>query len=56
MIDETPMPSEQVKLFFKNLPFSKFLGLKLSRLGDGKAVIRFHQNYSLELISHHAWN
>ena len=47
MIDEIPIPSEQVKLFFMNLPFSKFLGLKLSRLGDGKAVMIL--NYRKEI-------
>ena len=25
MIDEIPIPSEQVKLFFMNLPFSKYI-------------------------------
>ena len=48
MIDETSMPSEQVKLFFMNLPFSKFLGLKLSKLGDGKAVMIL--NYRKDLV------
>ena len=48
MIDEIPIPSEQVKLFFMNLPFSKFLGLKLSRLGDGKAVMIL--NYRKDLV------
>ena len=42
MIDEIPIPSEQVKLFFMNLPFSKFLGLKLSRLGDGRELFKFY--------------
>ena len=31
-----------------NLPFSKFLGLKLSRLGDGKAVMIL--NYRKDLV------
>ena len=39
MIDKIPIPNEQVKLFFMNLPFSKFLGLKLKNLGHGKAVM-----------------
>ena len=39
MIDEIPIPSEQVKQFFMNLPFSKFLGLQLQRLGGGRAVM-----------------
>ena len=46
MIDEIPIPSEQIKSFFMNLPFSKYLGLKLERLGNGKAVmtIPYHKN------------
>ena len=39
MIDEIPIPSEQVKLFFMNLPFSKYIGLKLERIGNGQAVM-----------------
>ena len=46
MIDEIPIPSEQIKSFFMNLPFSKYLGLKLERLGNGKAVmtIPYHKD------------
>ena len=46
MTDEIPIPSEQIKSFFMNLPFSKYLGLKLERLGNGKAVmtIPYHKN------------
>ena len=46
MIDEIPIPSKQIKSFFMNLPFSKYLGLKLERLGNGKAVmtIPYHKN------------
>ena len=46
MIDEIPIPSEQSKTFFMNLPFSKYLGLKLERRGNGKAVmtIPYHKN------------
>tara|TARA_A100001011_G_scaffold283734_1_gene294138 strand:+ start:633 stop:1061 length:429 start_codon:yes stop_codon:yes gene_type:complete len=46
MIDEIPIPSEQIRSFFMNLPFSKYLGLKLERLGNGKAVmtIPYHKN------------
>ena len=39
MSNEIPIPSEQIKSFFMNLPFSKYLGLKLERLGNGKAVM-----------------
>ena len=39
MHDEVPLPPEAVKKFFMNLPFSKFLGLTLDRLGDGRAVM-----------------
>ena len=39
MIDEIPIPSEQVKLFFMNLPFSKYIGLKLERIGNGQAIM-----------------
>ena len=39
MIDEIPIPSEQVKLFFMNFPFSKYIGLKLERIGNGQAVM-----------------
>tara|TARA_X000000368_G_C22572492_1_gene511418 strand:- start:64 stop:492 length:429 start_codon:yes stop_codon:yes gene_type:complete len=39
MIDEIPIPSKQVKLFFMNLPFSKYIGLKLERIGNGKAIM-----------------
>ena len=46
MIDEIPITSEQIKSFFMNLPFSKYLGLKLERLGNGKAImtIPYHKN------------
>ncbi|MFL2802031.1 MAG: PaaI family thioesterase [Paracoccaceae bacterium] len=46
MTDEIPIPSEQIKSFFMNLPFSKYLGLKLERLGNGKAImtIPYHKN------------
>ena len=37
MNKEIPLAPAAVKNFFMNLPFSKFLGLTLDRLGDGKA-------------------
>ena len=39
MSEDVPLGPETVKKFFMNLPFSKFLGLTLDRLGDGKAVM-----------------
>ena len=47
MIDEIPIPSEQVKQFFMNLPFSKFLGLQLQRLGGGRAVMTLQYQKNL---------
>ena len=39
MNEDIPLAPEAVKKFFMNLPFSKFLGLTLDRLGNGKATM-----------------
>ena len=37
MTEDIPLAPETVKRFFMDLPFSKFLGLNLDRLGGGRA-------------------
>ena len=39
MNENIPLAPETVKQFFMNLPFSKFLGLTLDRLGNGEATM-----------------
>ena len=39
MNENIPLAPDTVKKFFMNLPFSKFLGLTLDRLGNGEATM-----------------
>ena len=39
MNENIPLAPDAVKKFFMNLPFSKFLGLTLDRLGNGEATM-----------------
>ena len=39
MNENIPLAPDAVKKFFMNLPFAKFLGLTLDRLGHGEAIM-----------------
>ena len=48
MTEDIPLAPETVKRFFMDLPFSKFLGLNLDRLGGGRA--KMSMPYQKKLI------